>query len=103
MHTLVAALATSQVRVAVPSRGRKGIMRSKQAELSVAVLSIMWRLGAFSLLGHLETLGPGTAAAAGRRNQAMQLETEWILEERSTALATRQGWSIYWAGFSKLD
>ena len=58
---------------------------------------------AFSLLGRLETLGPGTAAAAGRRNQAMQLEREWMLEERSTALAIRQGWSVCRTGFAKLD
>jgi len=59
LHTQVAALATSPVRVAGPSRG---IMRSERAERSVAVLSIRRRLGvaavkgqAFSLLGRLET------------------------------------------------
>ena len=79
-------------------------MRSEQAEQSVAVLSTAStrrRLGvaavkeqAFSLLGCLETLGPGTAVTAGRKNQAMQLERKWRLEERSTALATRRGWNI---------
>jgi hypothetical protein len=57
-------LATTQLRVAGPSRGRRGILRSQQAERSVAVSSIRRRLGVvkgqvFSLLGHLETLGPG--------------------------------------------
>ena len=109
-HNLVAALATSRVRVAGPSRGRRGVMRSEQAERSVAVSSIRRRLGVaavkgqtVSLLGRLQTLGPGTAAAAGRRYQAMQLERSWMLEERSTALATRQGWNICRSGFAKLD
>ena len=47
----------------------------------------------FSLLRRLETLGPGTAVAAERRNQTMQLAREWMLEERSTALAAGQGWN----------
>ena len=71
LHNLVAALATSWVRVAGPSLGRRGILRSEQAERLVAVSSIRRRLGvaavkgeAFRLLGRLETLGPGTAAAA---------------------------------------
>ena len=110
LHNLIAALATSRVRVAGPSRGRRGILRSEEAERLVAVSSIRRRLGvaavkgqAMSLLGRLEVLGPGTAAAAGRRNQAMQLERRWLLEERSTMLATRQGCNICLSGFAKLD
>ena len=109
-HNLVAALATSRVRVAGPSRGRRGVMRSEQAERSVAVSSIRRRLGVaavkgqtVSLLGRLQTPGPGTAAAAGRSYQAMHLKRSWMLEERSTALATRQGWNICRSGFAKLD
>ena len=44
LHTLVAVLATTQVRVAEPSRGRRGILRSEQAERLVAVSSIRRRL-----------------------------------------------------------
>ena len=69
LHNLVAELTTSRVRETGPSRGRRGNLRSEQAEQSVAVSSIRRRLGvamvkgqAFSLLGCLETLGRGTAA-----------------------------------------
>ena len=52
-------------------------MRSEEGERAVAISSLRWRLGvmtvrcqASSLLGRLETLGPGGAAAVGRRQQA---------------------------------
>ena len=67
-------LATTRVKsggAIKQTRGRRGILRSEQAERLVAVSSIRRRLGvaaikgeAFRLLGRLETLGPGTAAAA---------------------------------------
>ena len=79
-HTLVAAMANSRVRVAGPSRGRRGRMRGEEAERAIAVTAIRRKLGvmtvrcqASSLLGRLEALGPGGAAAAGRRWQATEL------------------------------
>ena len=77
MHNLVAAMATSRVRVAGPLRGRRGILRSEEAERSVAVSSLRRRLGmatvkaqTLTLLGRLQSLGPGSRA--GRRDQATQ-------------------------------
>ena len=109
-HLLIAALATSRVRVAGPSRGRRGILRSETAKRSLAVASIRRKLGiataraqASSLLGRLESLGPGSRAAVSRRRFAGELERQWLLEERASALATRQGWSAFRTGFAKLD
>ena len=72
---------------------------TEDAERSVAVASIRRWLGvmivccqASSLLGHLETLGPGRAIAAGRRHQAGALERKWKRETRANQLATEQGW-----------
>ena len=57
--------------------GRRGRMRGEEPERSIAVSAIRRRLGVMavrcqssSLLERLETLGPGGAAAAGRRWQA---------------------------------
>ena len=109
-HALVAALATCRVRVAGVSRGRKGMMRTEEGERSLAISGLRRRLGvltvkcqAHSLLGRLEVLGPGAAAAAGRRWQAAELERCWRKEERAHTLATAQGWRSYRTGFGKLD
>ena len=109
-HALVAALATCRVRVAGVTRGKKGIMRTEEGERSLAISGLRRRLGvltvkcqAHSLLGRLEVLGPGAAAAAGRRWQAAELERCWRKEERAHSLATAQGWRSYRTGFGKLD
>ena len=109
-HALLAALATSRVRVAGVSRGRKGHLRTEEGERSLAISALRRRLGiltvrcqALSLLGRLETLGPGSSAAAGRRWQAAELERCWRMEERAHSLATVQGWRSYRTGFAKLD
>ena len=72
-HSLLASLATSRVRVAGPSRKRRGHLRSEEGERAMAISALrrrclgvlMVRCQALSLLGRLEVLGPGTAAAAG--------------------------------------
>ena len=68
-HSLIASLATSRVRVAGPSRGRRGHLRSEEGERAMAILALRRRLEvltvrcqALSLLGRLEVLGPGSAA-----------------------------------------
>ena len=78
-------------------------MRTEEGERSLAISALRRRLGvqavrcqAHSLLGRLESLGPGSAAAAGRRWQAKELE-------RAHTLATAQGWRAYRTGFKKLD
>ena len=109
-HALVAALATSRVRVAGPTRGRQGLMRGEEAERAVAISALCRRLGvmavrcqASSLLGRLETLGTGGVAAAGRRQQASELERRWRREVQAHELATRQGWRVLRTGFAKQD
>ena len=107
---MLAALATYRVRVAGVTRGRKGHMRTEEGERSLAISSLRRRLGVLavkcqthSLLGRLETLGPGATAAAGRRWQAAELERCWRREERAHSLATAQAWRSYRTGFGKLD
>ena len=109
-HTLLAALATSRVRVAGVTRGRRGLWRTEEGERSLAIAALCRRLGvltvrcqSLSLLGRLEVLGPGAAAAAGRRGQAAELEACWRREERAFALSRVQGRNIYRTGFAKLD
>ena len=58
---------------------------------------------AFSLLARLEMIGPGTAAAMGRRRQAGELERLWLREEQAMALANKQGWRAFRTGFAKTD
>ena len=101
-YALLAYLATSRVRVAGPTRGRRGILRSEEADRAIAISALRRRLGvatvraqSLSLLGRLEGLGPGTAAAAGRRLQAAERERRWRREDAAFSLARRQGWSSY--------
>ena len=103
-------MATNRVRVAGPSRGRRGHFRSEEGERAVAIGSLRRRVGvmtvrcqAASLLGRLETLGPGGRAAQGRRDQARELERLWRQEVQAHSVATRQGYRILRTGFGKKD
>ena len=49
---------------------------------------------AFSLLGRLEGLGAGAAAAQGRRSQAARQEQLWRRQRQAHALCVRQGRDI---------
>ena len=109
-HSLLDALATSRVRFAGPSLSRRGHMRTEEGERAVAMASLRRRLGimtvrcqASSLLGRMETLGPGGAAAAGRRNYAAEVEGRWRRERQAFQQATREGWRALRTGFAKLD
>ena len=100
-HSLLDVLATSRVRVAGPTRGRRGRLRSEDGERAVAMSTLRRHLGtmtvrcqASSLLGRLETLGPGGAAAVGRRQQAVEVERRWRRETQAFQLATREGWRV---------
>ena len=90
-HSLLDALATCRVRFAGPSLSRRGHMRTEEGER------------ASSLLGRMETLGPGGAAAAGRRNYAAEVEGRWRRERQAFQQATREGWRALRTGFAKLD
>ena len=61
------------------------------------------RCKASSLLGQLEALGPGGAAARGRRSQALELDRRWRREEQAHRLATRQGHMFLQSGFGTKD
>ena len=88
-------------------------MRTEEGERSIAISSIRRQLGvmtvrcqANSLLGRLETLGGrggGTAAAAGRRKYAAEVERIFQRERRAHELAVRNGWTVYRSGFAKDD
>ena len=61
----------------------------------MAISALRRRLGvmavkcqASSLLGRLETLGPGGTAALRRRQQAGELERRWLAESIAQQLAT---------------
>jgi hypothetical protein len=56
-----------------------------------------------SLLGRLEVLGPGTAAAAWRRQGAQVQEQRWRKDRQAMLLSERQGRSILRRGFARLD
>jgi hypothetical protein len=61
------------------------------------------RCQASSLLGRLETLGPGGTAALGRRRQAAGLARMWQKETMANDLAARQGWRMLRTGFAMTD
>ena len=86
------------------------MLRSEDAERSMAVSSIRRRLGVatvkaqtLTLLGRLQSLGPGSRAAVRRRRYATEVERRWQLEDRASSLASRQGWNAFRTGFAKLD
>ena len=85
-------------------------MRSEEGERAMTISSLRRRVGFMavrcqvsSLLGRLETLGPGGAAARGRRTQAAELDRRWRQETEAHSLATRQGHRLLRTGFVKMD
>ena len=111
-HKLLDIIATSRVRVALPqsAAARRGDSRSEEGEKAVAVSYIRKRVSVaavkgqcISLLGRLEVLGPGTAAAAGRRRWAQVQEQRWRKDRQAMLLSERQGRSILRRGFARLD
>ena len=58
---------------------------------------------ASSLLGRLETLGPGGTAALRRRQQAAELEKTWQQESRAQLQAARGSYRGLRSGFAKLN
>ena len=76
-------------------------LRTEEAEIAIATaflrrtFSICAVKGqAFSLLGRLEGLGAGVAAAQGRRSLAAQQENLWRRQRQAHALCVRQGRDI---------
>ena len=110
LHALIHHLATSRVRVAGPQKGRRGQIRSEEAELALTtsflrrtLSSVGVRAQARLLLGRLEVFGPRATAAAGRRNHALTLERIWANQRRADALSRLQGKSLLRRGHFKLN
>ena len=85
-------------------------MRSEEAEIALTTsflrksLSVCAMRGQARLtLGRLEVIGPGGAAAALRRNNALQLERSWANQRRADALSNLQGRSILRRGHFRVD
>ena len=101
-HALLHTMALSRVRVAGPSTGRRGRLRSEEGERAVVMGYLRRTLGVAtikaqcsSLLGRLEGLGPGGAAAAGRRQQAAELDRQVQLQQQAHQISIRHDWAIY--------
>ena len=104
------ALATSRARVAEPQTSRRGDRLTEEGVRALAVGHIRKTLSVaavraqcYSLLGRLESLGPGATTAAGRRRRALEQERLWARERRADAMAARQGFNLVRRGFAKLD
>ena len=109
LHSLIHHLAISRVRVAGPQKGRRGQVRTEEAELALTTaflrrtLSVVGvRAQARLLLGRLEVIGPRAAAAAGRRNYALNLERIWANQRRADALCRLQGKALLRRGHFKI-
>ena len=92
IHLLVTAIANSLLLVAGPTLGRWGGGRTDLAVFSIrrclGVIAV--RCQGRSLLGRLDTFGPGGAAATSWSWQALEL-APWYQEEQAMALAKRHG------------
>ena len=93
-HNLIYHLATSRVQVAGPQRGKRGKLRAEQAEVALVTGFLRHSLSvaavkaqAFSLLGRLEGLGQGAAAAGRRRSFALHQEWRWSNLHRAHVLS----------------
>ena len=110
LHSLIQHLAVSRVRYAGPQKGRRGQLRTEEAEIALSTsflrksLSVCAVRGqARALLGRLDVIGPGAAAAAQRRNNALRLEREWAQQRRADRLSVLQGRTLLRRGHFKLD
>ena len=85
----------------------QGRAKSREAQLASLVrrrLSITAvKQQAKLLLDRLQLLGDGAAAAAARRQRAVQLEQAAVREKRAQAVYLRQGVAVMRRGLGKLD
>ena len=98
---LIHHLVVSRVRFAGPQVGRRGQVRTEEAEITLTTSFLRKSLSVCAvrsqakvLLGRLDVLRPGAAAAALRRYNALHLEGRWAQQRRADALSTLQGRSI---------
>ena len=110
LHSLIHHLAVSRVRFARPQVGRRGQVRTEEAEIALTTSFLRKSLSVCAvrsqaklLLGRLDVLGPGAAAAVLRGNNALLLERRWAQQRRADALSTLQGRLILRRGHFKMD
>ena len=110
LHSLIHHLAISRVRYASPQVGRRGQVRTEEAEIALTTSFLRKNLSVCAvrgqarlLLGRLEVIGPGGGTAAVRRNNALRLERSWANQRRADALSILQGRSILRRGHFKMD
>ena len=110
LHKLIYELAVSRVRVAGPQLGKRGQVRSEEAEIAIntamlrrsfSVCSIKAQTS--SLLGRLQMMGRGTADSVKRRNFSLQQEVRWSQLRQAYALSLKQGSSLLKKGHFKLN
>ena len=89
-------MAISRVRVARPQKGRRGQVRTEEAELALTTAFLRRTLSnsivgvraqAKLLLGRLKVIGPGAEAAPGRRNFSPNLEMIWANQRRADLIS----------------
>ena len=109
---LIHHLATSRVRVAGPQKGKRGQVRSEEAELAITTSFLRRTLSTAGvraqsklLLSRLEVIGPvaGANAAAGRRSYALNLERRMANQRRADHLSRMQGKALLRRGHFKID
>ena len=109
---LIHHLATSRVRVAGPQKGKRGQVRSEEAELAITTSFLRRTLSTAGvraqsklLLSRLEVIGPvaGAKAAAGRRSYALNLERRMANQRRADQLSRMQGKALLRRGQFKID
>ena len=112
LHTLIHHLAASRVRVAGPQRGKRGQVRTEEAELAITTSFLRRTISLAGvraqsklLLSRLEVIGPttGVAAAAGRRSLALNLERIVANQRRADLLSRLQGKALLRRGQFKTD
>ena len=106
VHGLVQQLAKSKLEVAPTEPGRKGPVRSREAQLASLVASVRRDLSfnavkqqAKLLLERLRLLGDGATEAANRRGWSEQMERVAAKERRSQDVCLRQGQAVSRHGF----
>ena len=96
--------------MAGPQRGRKGYLRTEEGEKSVIVGQVRRMVSTaavkaqcYSLLGRIESLGTGAAAARERRQEAIELDRRFHRQRQAQWISDQQGWNILRKGFAKVD
>ena len=110
VHSLVQKIAKKKQELAPTQPGRRGPVRSKEAQLATLVASVRRDLSHKAvqqqsklLLDRLRLLGDGATEAAGRRGWAEERERVAARERRAQDVCLRQGQALMRHGFGILE